>query len=306
MNITLPPKLNKGDKVALISSARKVNSEEIHVAVTQLQIWGLEVCLGKNIYAQENQFAGSDEQRSADLQNALDDESIHAILFARGGYGTIRIIDKINFDLFKNKPKWLIGFSDITILHSHIHTNLNIATLHAPMAFNFQKMELAELEKIKSCLFARSQEYEIAAHPLNKIGNANGVLIGGNLSILYSLLGSRSDLETKGKILFLEDLDEYLYHIDRIMFSLKRNGKLRNIAGLIIGGMNDMKDNAIPFGKNAEEIISEAVKGYSFPVCFGFPSGHLPSNVPLILGDTVSLSVSEVVRLKSQHANGTT
>ncbi len=306
MKTILPPKLRKGDKVALISSARKVAPEEIQSAIDILNQWGLEVILGKNLFAQQNQFAGSDAQRASDLQEALDDETIQAVLFARGGYGTVRIIDKIDFSQFVKNPKWIIGYSDITVLHAHLDANFAIGSLHSPMAFSFQKAGKAEIEKIKAALFTGTQSYEIPTHPLNKKGQATGKIIGGNLSILYSLLASKSDIDTKGKILFLEDLDEYLYHIDRMMMALKRSGKLQQLAGLVIGGMSDMKDNTIPFGKTAEEIICDAVKEFDYPVCFDFPAGHIPANFPLILGDTIELNSADKVELKSVSLNGTT
>ncbi|MBK9672927.1 MAG: LD-carboxypeptidase [Bacteroidetes bacterium] len=300
----MPPRLKQGDKVMLISSARKVLPEEVNSAVEVLKSWGLIVEFGDNLFEQFNQFAGSDLQRTNDLQNAINDESIKAILFARGGYGTVRIVDAINFFAFTKNPKWIIGFSDITVLHAHLEKNFGIATLHSPMAFNFQKTPEEVLEKIKSMLFEGTQQYKVAAHPMNRKGESEGILIGGNLSIIYSLLGSVSDSDTDGKILFLEDLDEYLYHIDRMLQSLKRAGKLAKLAGLIIGGMNDMKDNLIPFGQSPEEIILDAVKEYDYPVCFGFPSGHLPVNFPLLLGDKIHFSVLEEVCINSVSANG--
>lgn len=300
----MPPRLKQGDKVMLISSARKVLPEEVNSAVEVLKSWGLIVEFGDNLFAQFNQFAGSDLQRTNDLQNAINDESIKAILFARGGYGTVRIVDAINFFALTKNPKWIIGFSDITVLHAHFEKNFGIATLHSPMAFNFQKTPEEVLEKIKSMLFEGTQQYKVAAHPMNRKGESEGILIGGNLSIIYSLLGSVSDSDTDGKILFIEDLDEYLYHIDRMMQSLKRAGKLAKLAGLIIGGMNDMKDNLIPFGQSPEEIILDAVKEYDYPVCFGFPSGHLPVNFPLLLGDKIHFSVLEEVCINSVSANG--
>lgn len=300
----MPPRLKQGDKVMLISSARKVLPEEVNSAVEVLKSWGLIVEFGDNLFEQFNQFAGSDLQRTNDLQNAINDESIKAIFFARGGYGTVRIVDAINFFALTKNPKWIIGFSDITVLHAHLEKNFGIATLHSPMAFNFQKTPEEVLEKIKSMLFAGTQQYKVAAHPMNRKGESEGILIGGNLSIIYSLLGSVSDSDTDGKILFLEDLDEYLYHIDRMLQSLKRAGKLAKLAGLIIGGMNDMKDNLIPFGQSPEEIILDAVKEYDYPVCFGFPSGHLPVNFPLLLGDKIHFSVLEEVCINSVSANG--
>lgn len=300
----MPPRLKQGDKVMLISSARKVLPEEVNSAVEVLKSWGLIVEFGDNLFEQFNQFAGSDLQRTNDLQNAINDESIKAILFARGGYGTVRIVDAINFFALTKNPKWIIGFSDITVLHAHLEKNFGIATLHSPMAFNFQKTPEEVLEKIKSMLFEGTQQYKVAAHPMNRKGESEGILIGGNLSIIYSLLGSVSDSDTDGKILFLEDLDEYLYHIDRMLQSLKRAGKLAKLAGLIIGGMNDMKDNLIPFGQSPEEIILDAVKEFDYPVCFGFPSGHLPVNFPLLLGDKIHFSVLEEVCINSVSANG--
>lgn len=300
----MPPRLKQGDRVMLISSARKVLPEEVNSAVEVLKSWGLIVEFGDNLFAQFNQFAGNDLQRTNDLQKAINDESIKAILFARGGYGTVRIVDAINFYALTKNPKWIIGFSDITVLHAHLEKNFGIATLHSPMAFNFQKTPEEVLKKIKSRLFEGTQQYTVAAHPMNRKGESEGIIIGGNLSIIYSLLGSISDSDTDGKILFLEDLDEYLYHIDRMLQSLKRAGKLAKLAGLIIGGMSDMKDNLIPFGKSPEEIILDAVKEFDFPICFGFPSGHLPVNYPLILGDKIQFSVLEEVSIKSVSANG--
>lgn len=300
----MPTRLKAGDKVIIISSARKVLPEEVNAAVEVLKSWGLLVEFGDNLFAEFNQFAGSDLQRTNDLQKAIDDESVKAILFARGGYGTVRIVDAINFFTLTKNPKWFIGFSDITVLHAHLEKNFGIATLHSPMAFNFQKTPEEVLEKIKSLLFEGSQQYKVAAHPMNRKGESEGLLIGGNLSIIYSLLGSVSDSDTDGKILFLEDLDEYLYHIDRMLQSLKRAGKLAKLAGLIIGGMNDMKDNLVPFGKSPEEIILDAVKEFDYPVCFGFPSGHLPINFPLLLGDKIHFSVLEEVSINSVSANG--
>jgi muramoyltetrapeptide carboxypeptidase len=290
-----PPYLKSGDKVAIVSSARKVSEEEMKPAAELLDSWGLKTVYGKNLFQSLNQFAGSDEERASDFQSALDDDSIKAILFARGGYGTVRIIDKVNWERFKTNPKWLIGFSDVTVTHSHIHVHLGIETLHAPMAFNLAKSTLAVKKKLKEILFGGKLEYEIVENiysDINRTGEASGELVGGNLSIIYSLLGSNSSIETTGKILFLEDLDEYLYHIDRMMYALKRAGKIYKLAGLIIGGMNDMKDNKVRFNKTAEEIISEAVAEYSYPVLYGFPAGHIRNNFPLIFGRKVSLVVN--------------
>jgi len=288
------PFLKSGDTIAIVSTARKVSEEEMKPAVELLNSWGLKVVYGKNLFNSLNQFAGTDEDRRADFQSALDDFSVRAILFARGGYGTVRIIDKINWDGFSKNPKWLIGFSDVTVTHCHVHTHFGIETLHSPMAFNLPKSTNAVKKKLQEVLFGGKLQYEIEENiysDINRNGEATGELVGGNLSIIYSLLGSNSLIDTAGKILFLEDLDEYLYHIDRIMFALKRAGKLYKLAGLIVGGMNDMKDNKVRFNKTAEEIISEAVAEYNYPVLYGFPAGHIRNNHPLILGRKVSLIV---------------
>jgi muramoyltetrapeptide carboxypeptidase len=225
----------------------------------------------------------------------LDNNDVKAIISARGGYGTMRIIDKLDFSDFVKNPKWIVGYSDITVLHSHIH-NLGIETLHATMPINFTKNAEAA-ESLRRALFGESLTYEADQHVLNRRGIAEGELIGGNLSLLYALIGSASDIDTAGKIFFIEDLDEYLYHIDRMMLSLKRAGKLDKLAGLIVGGMSDMKDNLVPFGKTAEEIIYDAVKEFDYPVAFNFPSGHIERNLAVVLGRNMKMEVEEVTRL---------
>lgn len=296
-----PDYLKTGDTVVIVSTARKVSKAEVKSAIDLLSSWGLNVQTGKNLFKYQNQFAGTDEERSADLQRALNSKA-KAILFARGGYGTVRIIDSIDWKRFVKNPKWLIGFSDLTILHSHVHRHCNIQTLHGPMALNISNLSASCLNVYKETLFGSALRYSSSKQQphlekLNRKGKAKGRLIGGNLSLIYSILGSSSDIDTEGKILFLEDLDEYLYHIDRMMMNLKRNGKLKNLAGLIVGGMTEMKDNPIPFGKTAEEIIHDAVAEYSYPVVFGFPSGHIPNNYPLILGSEATLNVSDKMEL---------
>lgn len=291
MKLIQPPYLKKGDKIGILATARKISKQDIEPAIAILKSLGLEVVLGKNLFRSDNQFSGTDEQRAADLQAMLDDPSIKAIISARGGYGTIRIVDKINFKKFKKQPKWVIGYSDITVLHSHIH-NMGIETLHATMPINFKKNKEAT-ESLHRALFGKKLTYEFKAHPLNRKGEAKAEVIGGNLSLLYALAGSDSDIDTKEKILFIEDLDEYLYHIDRMMLNLKRSGKLKDLKGLIVGGMTDMKDNTIPFGKTAEEIILDAVKEYKYPVCFNFPAGHIDRNLALYLGRKIKLSVGK-------------
>lgn len=289
--MTSPPVLKKGDRIGIVACARKISKEEIASAITILQSWGLEVVLSPNLFKVKDQFAGTDEERTADLQVMLDDASIKAVVSARGGYGTIRLIDQLNFTKFKAQPKWIIGYSDITVLHSHIH-NFGIETIHATMPLNFGLNEEAT-NSLKRVLFGESISYEVAVNELNRTGNAEASLVGGNLSLLYALNASPSDIDTKGKILFLEDLDEYLYHIDRMMISMKRSGKLKDLSGLIIGGMSDMRDNSVPFGKTAQEIILDVVKEYNYPVCFDFPAGHIDRNLAMIFGRKVKLKVGD-------------
>ena len=284
-----PAYLHKGDKIGIVASARKISKEEVLPAIELLKQWGLEVVQGKHLFNENNQFAGTDEERAHDLQTMLDDATIKAIIIARGGYGTVRIIDKIDFNNFIKQPKWVIGYSDVTVLHSHIHT-LGVETVHATMPINFFKSEAAT-ESLRKALFGEKLSYAVASSLLNRKGNTEGPLVGGNLSLIYALTGSLSEVDTRGKILFLEDLDEYLYHMDRMMMALKRAGKLSHLAGLVIGGMTDMKDNTVPFGKTAEEIIMDAVKEYNYPVCFNFPAGHVNENMAMFLGRNVSLNV---------------
>lgn len=287
-----PPFLKPGHKVAIVATARKVSAQELAFALETLGKWGLKPVLGKNIYAAHNQFAGSDEQRAADLQEAINDDDIKAIFIARGGYGTLRIMDDVDCNRLKSHPKWLVGFSDVTVLHSHIHKFQQVASLHAVMPFSFDKNAEA-VESLRKCLFGEKIKYQFPADKLNRNGTSNGILVGGNLSLLYALAASPEDLNTNGKILFLEDLDEYLYHIDRMMLNLKRSHKLSKLAGLVIGGFTEMKDNAIPFGKTAHEIILDLVKEYHYPVCFGFPAGHVERNLALYFGKEVELNIDK-------------
>ena len=288
----IPQKLQIGDKIGIISTARKITLEELSLTIKTLESWGLKVVLGANLFAADNQFSGTIQQRSADFQIMIDDKNIKAILCARGGYGTVQIVDNIDFSNLKNNSKWIIGYSDVTVLHSHLH-NLGIASLHATMPINFEKNTKESLDSLKNSLFGNENSIECKAHPFNRFGKINAEIVGGNLSILYSLLGSDSDINTDGKILFIEDLDEYLYHIDRMLMNLKRNGKFTKLKGLIVGGMSGMNDNDIPFGKTAEEIISEQTKGYDFPICFGFPAGHLDDNRCIRLGVKSVLEIYE-------------
>ena len=289
-----PPKLQAGDTVAIVATARSVKEDELSNAKAFLEKSGLKVLIGSSIGPVENQFAGSDEIRSKDLQQMLDHPEVKAIWCAKGGYGTVRILDSLDFSIFLNNPKWIIGYSDITALHNHVQ-GLGVESLHAQIALGLEHKTKETLASIKKVLFDEpySISYTVEEENDNRIGEAEGELIGGNLSVLYSLIGSSSSPNTDGKILFIEDLDEYLYHIDRMMQNLKRNGMLKNLKGLIVGGMNDMNDNTIPFGKTAEEIIMETVSVYDYPVCFNFPAGHIEDNRALILGRNVTLAITE-------------
>jgi len=288
-----PPYLKSGDKIAIVAPARKVIPSEMETAINTFRSWGLQVITGTHLFGAYNQYSGTDEERASDFQMMLDDKEIRAIVCARGGYGTVRIIDRLNFSTLEQHPKWIVGYSDITVLHSHIQSQYNIETLHATMPINFPDEGTAvAIESLRKALFGEPLEYSIASAPLNLDGNASGILTGGNLSILYSLTGSASDIQTENKILFIEDLDEYLYHIDRMMMNLKRSGKLSGIKGLVVGGLTKMNDNAVPFGKQAEQIINEYGREAGIPVCFGFPAGHIPDNRALIMGREVQLSIS--------------
>jgi len=286
-----PPDLQPGDTVGILAPARKVSPEEMAPFIEMLTSWGFNVIEGKHLYGDHNQFSGTDEERTADFQAMLDNEGIRAIFCARGGYGSVRIIDRLDFSRFRKTPKWIVGYSDISVFHAHLGRNLGIQSLHAAMPINFPpEGEMnSSMQSLKEALEGKDPEYIVEAHPLNRPGEAEGYLCGGNLSMLYSIAGSASDLETAGKILFIEDLDEYLYHVDRMMMNLKRAGKLDSLAGLVVGGMSDMNDNPIPFGRTAEEIIADTVQEYDYPVVFGFPAGHLPENLALIMGARVRM-----------------
>lgn len=292
----IPPKLKKGDTIGIISTARKISLAELNPAINIIESWGLQIKLGAHLFEEDNQFAGTILQRTSDLQTMIDDKSIKAVLCARGGYGTVQIIDQIDFSKLIKNPKWIIGYSDVTVLHSHLNT-LGIASMHASMPVNFLTNTKEALESMKLTLFINTSIVECDTQPFNKLGIAEGEIVGGNLSILYSLLGSNSDVNTAGKILFIEDLDEYLYHIDRMMMNLKRNGKFEKLRAMIVGGMNDMNDNDIRFGKSAEQIILEHNKEYDFPICFGFPAGHLDDNRAILLGtkSKVEITATKVI-----------
>ena len=294
-----PATLRAGDKIGIVSTARKIYPEEIQSAIDVMRSWELEAVPGKSIGAEHFQFAGDDEQRRKDLQSMLDDDSIKAILFARGGYGTVRIIDDLDWRKFLKRPKWLCGFSDVTVIHSHLLSVYNLPSVHSIMAVNFATATPESVESLRKVLFGETLSYEIPPHGFNRTGKAKGILCGGNLSLLYSLNGTPSDIDTAGKIFFIEDIDEHLYHVDRMMMAMKRAGKLENIAGLIVGYFTDMKnkDESNPFGKTAYEIIAEHAGEFDFPVCFGFPAGHEPDNRAIVMGEEWKLETGEKVKL---------
>jgi muramoyltetrapeptide carboxypeptidase len=286
----VPVYLKKGDTILIIATARARDKNAIQPAIDQLKNWGLKVITGKNIFKKHHQFAGTDAARAQDLQWAIDHKTAKAVLIAGGGYGTLRIIDKIDFKPLIKNPKWFIGYSDTAVIHNRL-TNLKIAAIHGTMAFQFSKNKEAT-NSIKNLLFGQKIKYKIPVNKLNRQGKAEAKVVGGNLSLLYALSGSVDDIFTKNKILFIEDLDEQLYHIDRMMLQLKRSNKLKDLAGLIVGGMSEMKDNTVPYGKTAEEIIYDAVKEYDYPVCFNFPAGHIDKNMAIYLGKKARFSVS--------------
>lgn len=289
-----PPKLEKGDTVMIIAPAGIMkDTTAVKDGIKLLKHWGLNYKLGKNLFKQNFHFAGTDAERLSDIQEALDDDNVKAIWCARGGYGTVRIIDDIDFTHFKEHPKWIIGFSDITVLHSEIH-KMGIETMHALMPITYNpdnRKEKKAVKSLKKAVFDKRLKYKISDSEYNKEGEATGEVVGGNLSIVYSMLGSKSQISTDGKILFIEDVGEALYHIDRMMISLKRAGYFNHCKGLIVGGFSDIKPNDTPFGMTYQEIILDAVKGHNFPVCFDFPAGHITDNRTLLLGRKIELDV---------------
>jgi muramoyltetrapeptide carboxypeptidase len=288
----IPQFLKAGETVAIVCTARKFFPEDAKPAIDLLESWGLKVKLGNTIGLNNCQLGGTDTERAADFQAQLDDENVKAIWCARGGYGTVRIIDALDFTKFKKHPKWIMGFSDVTVLHSQLNVE-RVATLHSIMPFTVPTAPEVVKETLRKALFGETISYSIPSKSYDVKGSASGELVGGNISILYSLLGSKSAIDTKDKILFIEDLDEYLYHIDRMMYNLKRNGYFENVKGIIVGSMADMHDNEIPFGQNEVQIITEIAKENRIPIAFQFPAGHQSDNRTLILGKQVDFEVTE-------------
>ena len=300
-----PPYLKRGDCIGIVAPAGFMPFEKMESCINSLQDWGYNVRLGNTTNSQSNNyFSGTDQERRSDLQEMLDDREINAILCARGGYGISRIIDGLNFKKFKKNPKWVIGFSDVTVLHAHIYGRLGIASLHAPMAaaFNEENVNNPFIQSLRNAIEGIPADFDCTAHRFNRTGKAEGELVGGNLALLTHLVGTSSDIKTKHKILFLEDIGEYIYNVDRMLIQLKRSGKFDKLEGLIIGGFTDMKDTERPFGKNVEEVIYEHVQEYDFPVCFGFPVSHGKENYALKIGGRYTLDVkSEIVCLSENQ-----
>lgn len=289
-----PRYLKAGDRVRIVSPAGFVKEEKVLPAVELLRNEGFEVILGDHVFIRRFQFAGTDEQRLSDLQLALDDPVCKAVICSRGGYGTLRIAENINFNKFKEHPKWVVGFSDITVLHACLQKE-SFCSIHGAMpAFYLKEGQPSQnFSELINMLKAGNSGHILPAHNLNRTGSATGTLTGGNLSLLYSLIGTPFEPDMRDRILFIEDISEYLYHLDRMMYSLKLSGKLENLKALIVGDFTEMKDNDSPFGQSVEEIILNVVSEYSYPVCFGFPAGHSGINLPLMLGADYSLVMNK-------------
>ena len=296
--IKIPPYLKKGDTIAITCPAGFMQKEKVQVCIETLQQWGLQVIVGKTLGSNSpNYFSGTDEERLNELQAMLDDKNIRAILCGRGGYGVGRIIDQLDFKLFKKNPKWIIGFSDITVLHAHIYNNCKIATLHAPMAaaFNEGGSNNEYILSLQKALFGKKANYKTPVHAFNQRGQSEGELVGGNLTLLANLIGTKSDINTRKKILFLEDVGEFIYGVDRLLYQLKRSGKLAHLAGLIIGGFSETKDTDRPFGKTVYQVINDIVKDYDYPVCFNFPVSHNKENYALKVGVVHKLEITATI-----------
>ena len=292
-----PCYLTTGDRIRIISPAGGISVEKVSLGIEDLHAEGFEVQLGDHVFDRHFRFAGSDEQRLANLQEAFDDEGCKAIICSRGGYGTIRLIPHLDLTKFRKNPKWLVGFSDITILHVALQ-NIGFCSIHGSMpgsyfSEDFKTQSYTELLKM---LKGEDNSIIVPYNENNRNGVAIGQVVGGNLSILYSLLGTHLDLDTEHKILFIEDVGEYLYHIDRMMWSMKYSGKLEKLAGLVVGGFSRVKDTESQFGQKVEGIIKNVVKEYRYPVCFDFPAGHIDVNLPVMLGSNYSMEVGDIVK----------
>ncbi len=291
---SIPSYLKPGDTIGITCPAGSVSMTDIEDMIKQLADWGFRVIVGKTIGTSHFKFSATDADRLEDVQQMLDDDSIHAILFGRGGYGSIRILDQIDFTRFIEKPKWLLGYSDITCFHSHIHSLYHIATIHGHMCGGYRSSDyhFPSTQSIYNVLLGHPIQYKIDAHPMNRLGESHGILVGGNLALLSDLIGTPSDIETEGKILFIEDIAEYKYNLDRMLWQLLRAEKLSHLKGLLIGGFTDTLDNEVPFGMTEYDIVWEKIKDFGYPVCFNFPAGHQARNMALKCGVHYQLKVS--------------
>ena len=285
------PLLKQGSKIAIAAPARRVKPEEMEYAVDWLKEKGFVPVFDDRLFAGHYIFAGDDDLRAAVVQEYMNDERIDAIWLARGGYGSVRIIDKLDFTRFLQHPKWIIGFSDTTVFHGKLN-RLGYPSIHASMPYCFENKTVEAKQSLFDALIGKALVYEFAAHPLNRLGKVEGEIVGGNLSVLYSMIGSDSFPEMDGKILFIEEVDEYIYHIDRMMHALKRAGKLENLKALIVGGLTQIHDNPDPFGMSVEEVIAETVSEYDYPLCFGFPAGHFSNNRAIVFGQQSKIEVT--------------
>ena len=295
-----PAFLKTGDIIGITAPAGYITSDEIKSAVQKMESWGYKIKIGETIDKRDFTFGGTDEERARDFQQMLDNPKIKAIMCARGGYGVVRIIDKLDWEKFKVKPKWIIGFSDVTVIHSHLNKNFGIASVHSKMCNSFpddwslaEPTQIETIESIQIALSGEKMKYTVIPNPQNKLGTADGVLIGGNLKMLETLAGTRSDINTAGKILFVEDTGEYMYSIDRMFWNLKRTGKLSQLKGLIVGGFKiKVDEDSDDFGRTLQDVVLEKVKAYRYPVCFDFPVGHQKNNYALKCGVKHRLSIS--------------
>ncbi len=290
-----PPFLQKGDKIAIVSTSNCIKADEIKLVIPILEGWGLNIIYGRTTHLKDTFFAGTDEERLADYQNMINDPSISAILQARGGYGCVRIMDKVDYSAFLKMSKWICGYSDITYLHNQLNHELKVQSIHCtmPIDISSEGMLHHSWDSLHNALFGEDLQYTFTAHPLNRTGQVKGELVGGNLSILINLSGTNSDINTDGKILFIEEVNEHFFHIDGFMHSLKKAGKFDKLAGLLVGKMVNIIQDDPPFEETVEEIISNAVKEYDFPVAFNFPAGHAGENVAIRLGAVALLKVAK-------------
>jgi len=294
MKTVIPPSLEAGDTIGIVCPSGYLPAEKVDAAVQAFRSWGYRVVTGKTVGHQYHYFSGTDKERLRDLQRMMDDDSIQAVFCGRGGYGMGRIIDLVRFRKFRERPKWIIGYSDITVLQMHLYARYGIASLHAPMASSFIGADPADpcLASLRDALAGRPLAYEVPAHEYNRPGRARGTLIGGNLSLLAHLTGTRSEAPTKNALLFIEDVGEYIYNIDRMMYQLRRSGQLKKLAGLIVGRFTESRDTVIPFGMQPEDVIRDVVKDYDYPVCFHFPVSHDRENFSLKIGCEYDFAVT--------------